>query len=200
MCAFFFGVMLILLFGPGPPARVPVPLAGHGAPAHPLTPVQPSFNASAEGITGDDIQDLRSRVLLFPLKDRTLGDTKDSFHDARSGHVHEAIDILAPRNTPVVAVENGEIAKLWTSKYGGITIYQFNDDEKYCYYYAHLEAYAPDLSEGDHVERGEVIGFVGTSGNAPPNTPHLHFAIYKLTDEKHWWEGIAVNPYLVFRP
>ena len=111
---------------------------------------------------------------------------------------HEAVDLLAPRNTPVHAVENGTIAKLFVSKAGGNTIYQFDPSGRFCYYYAHLERYARGLRDGAAVERGDVIGFVGTSGNAPPNTPHLHFAIFELTPEHHWWQGKALDPYPAF--
>ena len=120
--------------------------------------------------------------------------------ESRSGgepHGHEAVDLLAPRNTPVRAVEDGTIAKLFVSKAGGNTIYQFDPSEQFCYYYAHLDHYANGLHDGQPVAKGEVIGYVGTSGNAPPNTPHLHFAIFKLGDDKRWWHGTAIDPYLV---
>jgi peptidoglycan LD-endopeptidase LytH len=123
-----------------------------------------------------------------------------SFEDRRSGtRAHEALDILAPRNTPVKAIDDGTIARLFESKAGGTTIYQFDPTEQFCYYYAHLERYANGLREGDHVKKGQVIGYVGTSGNAPKNTPHLHFAIFKLTSAKRWWEGTPVDPYDILR-
>jgi peptidoglycan LD-endopeptidase LytH len=122
----------------------------------------------------------------------------DTFDDARGGgRVHEAMDIIAPRNTPVVAVEAGRIAKLFTSKQGGLTIYQFDPTETYAYYYAHLERYAPGLKEGDLVARGQLLGTVGTSGNAGSDNPHLHFAIFRLNEEKNWWQGTPINPFPV---
>jgi len=147
----------------------------------------------------DAISDLRRRNLLFPLKGFTLQGVRDTFNESRGSHIHEAIDIVAPRNTPVVAVEDGTVARLWYSRYGGITIYHFDPTQTYAYYYAHLERYAPNLQEGDHLSRGQVIGYVGTSGNAPPETPHLHFTIFHLTKDKHWWEGTPINPYLVYQ-
>ena len=63
------------------------------------------------------------------------------------------------------------------------------------YYYAHLDGYASGVSEGKLVKRGEVIGYVGTTGNAPANSPHLHFAIAILPPTKEWWKGEAINPY-----
>ena len=125
---------------------------------------------------------------------------KGGFEERRGGdRPHEAVDILAPRNTPVLAVEAGTIAKLFDSKAGGHTIYQFDPSGRLAYYYAHLEKYADGVHEGQVVAQGEVIGYVGTSGNAPPNTPHLHFAVFELDDSHRWWKGKALDPYLVFK-
>jgi peptidoglycan LD-endopeptidase LytH len=109
------------------------------------------------------------------------------------------MDVLAPRNTPVLAVEDGTVARLFLSEAGGITIYQFDPSDTYVYYYAHLERYADGLKEGAPVERGQVIGHVGTTGNAPRDTPHLHFAIFRMAGEKKWWQGTAIDPYAVLR-
>jgi murein DD-endopeptidase MepM/ murein hydrolase activator NlpD len=123
-------------------------------------------------------------------------DLRDTYSEARSGgRTHNAIDILAPYGTPVVASVDGTIRKLFTSKAGGLTIYQFDRDESRVYYYAHLERYADGLAEGQVVARGTVIGYVGTSGNAPIGTPHLHFAIEDLPPTKEWWKGEPINPY-----
>ncbi len=143
---------------------------------------------------------LRSRELTVPVRGIEADDLVGSFDDERSGgRRHEALDILAPRNTPVVAVEDGTIARLFESKAGGLTIYQFDPSNTFTYYYAHLEKYAAGLTAGDRVRRGQVIGYVGTTGNAPPDTPHLHFAIFRLTDAKRWWEGAPVDPFRVWR-
>jgi murein DD-endopeptidase MepM/ murein hydrolase activator NlpD len=150
-------------------------------------------------VTGLDIANLRSRGLEIPVKDIPASALVSSFDDARGGRKHEAIDILAPRDTNVLAVENGKIAKLFTSVAGGLTIYQFDPSEQFVYYYAHLDRYAPDLKEGGAVRRGAVIGFVGTTGNAPKNTPHLHFAIAKLDADHRWWGGTPLDPFLVWR-
>jgi murein DD-endopeptidase MepM/ murein hydrolase activator NlpD len=135
---------------------------------------------------------------MVPVQGIAREALSDTFDDARSaGRIHDAIDIMAPRNTPVVAVEDGRIAKLFTSDQGGLTIYQFDPTETYSYYYAHLDHYAPGLKEGDQVARGQVIGYVGFTGNASPEGPHLHFAIARLGPEKKWWQGEAINPYPV---
>jgi murein DD-endopeptidase MepM/ murein hydrolase activator NlpD len=148
----------------------------------------------------DPLTELRSRHLGLPVRGALRRDLHDSFSDTRRWfHSHEAIDIMAPRNTPVLAVEDGAIARLFASKPGGITVYQFDPASRYAYYYAHLERYADGLREGDHVRRAQVLGYVGTSGNAPAGTPHLHFAIFRLTDKKQWWQGTPVNPFDVFK-
>ena len=142
-----------------------------------------------------DLDELRGRRLAVPVEGIDRKTLRDSFAEGRTGHVHEAIDILAPRGTPVVAVEDGRIEKLFTSKQGGLTIYQFDPSRRYCYYYAHLDRYAAGLTQGQAVKRGQVIGYVGISGNAPPKTPHLHFTIFKLAEDKRWWKGAPINPF-----
>ncbi len=111
--------------------------------------------------------------------------------------MHYAVDMLAPRNTPVLAVESGTIGRLFNSNAGGLTIYQKSPDGKFVYYYAHLERYADNLHDGDPVARNQVIGYVGTSGNAPPNTPHLHFAISKI-DGTSVFRGTPIDPFEVY--
>ena len=147
------------------------------------------------------IGDLRRHGLRLPIDDADVDAMKGGFEEGRSGgRPHEAVDILAPRNTPIHAVENGTVAKLFESKAGGTTIYQYDPSGRFCYYYAHLERYASGLHDGQRVSRGDVIGYVGTSGNAPPNTPHLHFAVFELDADRHWWKGRAIDPYLIFQP
>lgn len=134
--------------------------------------------------------------LLIPVADIHASQLHDTFTEARgSARRHEAIDILAPRGTQVFAVADGKVAKLFDSKPGGLTIYQFDASEKFAYYYAHLDRYAPEVKEGIFLHRGDVIGYVGTTGNADRATPHLHFAIFELGPEKQWWKGTAINPY-----
>ena len=130
-----------------------------------------------------------------PIRGLALTNLRDTFEEVHSGRRHEAIDILEPRGTPVRAVVSGSIRKLFISKPGGNTIYQFDEIGVYCYYYAHLDGYAEGLHEGMPVKSGEVIGFVGSTGNADAHAPHLHFGIFELGPEKLWWQGKAVDPY-----
>jgi murein DD-endopeptidase MepM/ murein hydrolase activator NlpD len=150
---------------------------------------------------GDPIDLLRAKDLRLPIDNADVKAMEGQFGDPRDGGArgHEAVDILAPRGTPIHAVEGGTIAKLFRSKLGGITLYQFDPSGRFCYYYAHLDRYADGLREGQEVSRGDVLGYVGTSGNAPANTPHLHFAIFALTPERHWWEGTPLDPWAAFR-
>ena len=135
-------------------------------------------------------------ALLLPVVGAHVRDLHDNFDETRGGtRRHEAIDILAPRGSPVVAAVDGRISKLFTSQQGGLTVYEFDSTGEYCYYYAHLDRYAPGLAEGMAVKRGDRIGDVGTTGNAPKNTPHLHFAVFRLGAQKRWWEGEAINPF-----
>jgi murein DD-endopeptidase MepM/ murein hydrolase activator NlpD len=162
-------------------------------------PGEAAMSAADTGISHGDVGELRSRGLMIPVEGIPAGALVSSFSDARAGHKHEAIDILAPRDTKVLAVENGTVAKLFTSDAGGLTIYQFDPSQRFVYYYAHLDSYASGLKEGDSLKRGDVIGYVGTTGNAPKNTPHLHFGISKLDADHRWWGGTALDPYLVWR-
>jgi murein DD-endopeptidase MepM/ murein hydrolase activator NlpD len=190
--------------GPREPAPPALPPSGPppGASAGPGAPGSAPGSAPPPAMrqnpaSGPDVDALRRHGLLLPVQGVRPQELRDSFAEGRAGHVHEAMDILAPRNTPVLAVEDGRLVKLFVSRQGGNTLYQFDPSETYTYYYAHLERYAPGVREGDLLRRGQVIGYVGTSGNAPPDTPHLHFAIFRLTGEKQWWRGAAIDPFPV---
>jgi len=169
----------------------PVATSGSLKPPGPAAVIKPASTPPAE---------LVARNLEIPVEGVAPDQLVRSFGDRRDGtRAHEALDIVAPRNTPVRAVEDGTIAKLFNSKAGGITVYQFDPAQQFCYYYAHLERYASGLVEGGRVKRGQVLGYVGTSGNAPKNTPHLHFAVFRLTPERRWWEGTPIDPYDLLR-
>jgi len=134
-------------------------------------------------------------VMIPPIEGLRIADVRDVFDEVHNGHIHEAIDIMEPRGTPIHAVVPGTIGKLFLSKPGGITIYEIDVDGVYCYYYAHLDRYAEGLREGAVVKSGDIIGYVGSTGNANAKAPHLHFAVMRLGPEKRWWKGVAINPY-----
>jgi murein DD-endopeptidase MepM/ murein hydrolase activator NlpD len=139
--------------------------------------------------------------LLIPVQGIASGQLRDTFNDARSeGRVHDAIDIMAARGVPVLASADGRVVRLFQSVKGGTTIYQLaSADEHLVFYYAHLERYADGLTEGHLARRGEVIGYVGDTGNAGPGNTHLHFQIYRVADPKHFWTGENINPYPLLR-
>ena len=164
------------------------------------TASSPTFVTPLSVSNEPDMSSLRSRALTIPVQGVTALQLVDTFTQARAGGVpHDAIDMMAPRGTPVLAVEDGRIAKLFLSKAGGITLYQFDPDSRYAYYYAHLDQYADGMTEGASLKKGPVIGYVGSTGNASPDAPHLHFAIFRLEAERQWWRGAPLNPYLVWR-
>jgi peptidoglycan LD-endopeptidase LytH len=165
----------------------------------PGTPV-PTVGAIVNTDPADSADALHSRRLRLPLDAVRVETLEGQFEQRRDGGArgHEAVDLLAPRHTPIYAVDDGTIAKLFVSKAGGITVYQFDPTKRFCYYYAHLERYADGLADGQAVRGGDLIGYVGTSGNAPANTPHLHFAIFELGAEKQWWKGKPIDPFLVY--
>jgi peptidoglycan LD-endopeptidase LytH len=138
-------------------------------------------------------------VLALPVEGIRRADLTDGFFEKRGGHMHHAMDILAPRHTPVRAAAAGTIAALNSSRAGGTSVWQYDESGHYCYFYAHLQRYAPGLRAGQTVARGDVIGYVGTTGNAPRNTPHLHFAMFRLESKGRWWGGVPVNPYPLLR-
>lgn len=161
---------------PAPAARLPTARAPTTTPSAPPTP----------GPAG----------LIVPVQGMVASQLADTYTDARGeGRSHEAIDIMAAAGTPVLAVADGTVEKLFDSKQGGLTMYQFEPSGKFAYYYAHLERYAPGLAEGRALRQGEVIGYVGSTGNADAAAPHLHFAVFVLGPERRWWKGVAINPY-----
>ncbi len=161
--------------------------------AAPLPPAPAEMPNPGAGNPADSV--LNDRKLIIPVQGVSAEELRDDFNEMRGGHRHEAIDIMAPRGTPVLAVDEGNVAKLFLSKPGGLTVYQFDDTRTYCYYYAHLDKYAPNLKEGVLLRKGDVLGYVGSSGDASPAAPHLHFTIFKLGPEQHWWEGTPIDPY-----
>jgi len=164
-----------------------------------LTP-EPSEPLPAEDASAVPPAGPATGGLLIPVAGVRRDQLRDTFSEARSeGLVHEAIDIPAPLGTPVLAAGDGTIVKFWDSERGGITIYQLSSDQKYFYYYAHLQRRSESIKEGDKVKQGSVIGYVGDTGNAGSGNYHLHFGVSIVTDPKRYWEGTNVNPYYLLR-
>jgi len=162
------------------------------------TPVAtPSLSASP---TAGGAPAVGTLNLIIPVAGVRPDQLQDTFTAARAqGRTHDAIDIPAPHNTPVLAAADGRIIKLFQSKPGGTTIYQLGTDNKTVYYYAHLDHYAEGLTEGHFARQGEVIAYVGDTGDAGPGNYHLHFSISIVSDPKRYWEGVNINPYPLLR-
>ena len=137
--------------------------------------------------------------LAMPIAGVDPATLHSNFEETRNGRRHEALDIMTARGTPVHAVAEGNVVKLFDSKQGGLTVYQFDNTQHWCYYYAHLDRYAAGLKEGTLLRKGDVLGYAGSTGNASPEAPHLHFAVSELGPEKHWWEGTPIDPLPMLR-
>ena len=154
----------------------------------------------ATPIASDETPILR-RELGVPVAGITAKSLHDTFNELRGGtRPHEALDIMAPRGTPVLSAADGRVLKLFNSKPGGLMVYAVDSTERYILKYGHLDAYAPGLADGQPLKRGQQIGIVGTTGNAASGAPHLHFAMARAGDLKQWWLGAAVNPFPFLRP
>lgn len=138
---------------------------------------------------------LAARALIIPVRGIDASRVQDSYTASRGGRTHDAVDIMAPRGTPVVAADSGTILKLRQNDAGGLTIYQIDPTERFVYYYAHLDHYQKGLAEGMAIRQGDVLGFVGTTGNAPKDTPHLHFQVMIYRGNGQYWGGEPINPH-----
>ena len=153
------------------------------------------YDASKGTVTTDDIDRLRQRALAVPVLGKYAADVANSFLDGRSGgRQHNAADIMAPRGTAVLSADDGVIRRLSRNALGGITVYATDPDERFVYYYAHLDGYAPELHVDQRVRRGDLLGYVGSTGNAPASAPHLHFQIMRLLDRDRLWDGVPIDP------
>jgi murein DD-endopeptidase MepM/ murein hydrolase activator NlpD len=176
-------IVAVLLFG-----RAAIPI---GLPAQVSTKATPSPTPI--------IDELRAKGLLFPVPGVDASAMKDTFREPRGGsRLHHAVDIVAPRGTPVLSTDSGQILKVYKSQAGGLMVYAADCSRRFIYYYAHLDRYHTGLAEGKSIARGDTIGYVGTTGNAPANYPHLHFAILRSNDVSKWSRGLPVNPAKVF--
>lgn len=178
------------------PAQTPLQPENSSTPAAVSIPTPPSTSAPLISPAAP----FSSTALLVPVAGVRPDQLRDTYQEARSeGRSHDAIDIPAPRGTPVLAAADGRIVKFFNSEKGGITIYQLSVDEKMVYYYAHLERYADGLREGHFARRGELLAYVGDTGNAGQGNYHLHFSVAILSHPKRYWAGTNINPYPLMR-
>lgn len=165
----------------------------------PVTAPVPAPAGLAAPVAGDTAY-LRSRGLMVPVLGVYPDRVHDTFNDERGGgsRVHRAIDIMAPRGTPVVSADDGRILRMETNRLGGIAIFAVDPAERLVYYYAHLDRYEPLIHAGSIVSKGEVIGYVGSTGDASPDAPHLHFQVMRRADARRWWDGTPIDPWPFF--
>lgn len=148
----------------------------------------------------EDIEALKAQGMIIPVAGVQAEDLVNSFGDERGAtRRHNALDIMAPRNTPALAATEGTILALHNSVAGGLSIYMSDRSRKFVLMYGHLDSYRPGLAVGHSVKRGEIIGFVGSTGNAQPLAPHLHFQVVRNEDLDDWWKGTPLNPFLIYR-
>ena len=186
----------VLLAG-GPEGESPRPSAVSNAATAESRPALATVAVAPSARMAAAIDRLREKELLIPVAGVGASHIEDSFTAGRDGgeRQHNAVDILAPRNTPVVAADDGVILRMSSNKLGGITIYATDRDREFVYYYAHLDHYQRGVHEGDRIHKGDTLGYVGTTGNAPKDVPHLHFQIMLWPSDGKYWYGEPVNPY-----
>jgi murein DD-endopeptidase MepM/ murein hydrolase activator NlpD len=187
---------LLLALGTSACARhvysAPVPATTSAAASAPSGAPMPRNSVS----TGEAVDYLLSRELAIPVAGTVVSDLRDSFDEGRDGgRVHRALDIMAPRGTPVLSADSGRILRVSANALGGNIIYAIDPLGRVVYYYAHLDAYQPGLVSGMTIARGDTLGFVGTTGNAPKDTPHLHFQVMRMPPDGKYWDGDAINPF-----
>jgi murein DD-endopeptidase MepM/ murein hydrolase activator NlpD len=185
---------------PRPDPRAPSTEAPRREPAGALPETPAHSGPLSAAVAPADLDALWQRQLMVPVEGVSRAMLRDTFTAKRDKGIHGALDILAPRSTPVVAADECIIGRLFSGPVGGIVIYAYDPTERFVYYYAHLERYRRGLAVGDRVAKGSVIGYVGTTGNAPPDTPHLHFQVMKRGVGRAWWDGPPINPFSFFAP
>jgi peptidoglycan LD-endopeptidase LytH len=157
--------------------------------------VRPTVPVAVPGVADADMEYLRGERLLLPVAGVAAREVRDSYAAARGDRQHLALDIMAPHGTPVLAAADGRIWKLRSNNLGGTTIYAVDREERFVFYYAHLQGYRDGLAEGTKLAKGDVIGYVGSTGNASRTAPHLHFQLSRMAPDRKWWTGTPLNPW-----
>ena len=193
-----------VLYYPDPvPDADATPVARPAAASRPnrpaATPEFPDATVAVMGSSGSSASDavyLLSRHLVVPVAGADMSKVEDSFYEGRDGgRIHRAIDILAPRGTPILAADDGKILRMSTSELGGISMYTVDPDVRLVYYYAHMDRYNDAMSPGRDIMKGDTLGYVGTTGNAPKDTPHLHFQVMRWPADNKYWDGEPIDPF-----
>jgi len=154
---------------------------------------------TSKNVASADMAELRAHSPIIPVEGVTADKLVDSFDDLRGTRRHEAMDIIAPRGTRVLSADAGRVLKLHNSRAGGLSIYVADPTQRFIMLYVHLDSYRPGLAEGATIKKGELLGFVGFTGNASPSASHLHFAIARSDNSTEWWKGTPLNPFLIYR-
>lgn len=173
-------------------------LAACSSGIRPLDP-SPAPTTEPSPVETDAFGRLAARGLMVPVDGVDPSSVPNTFTAKRGERVHAALDIMAPRGTPVLSADSGTVWKIRSNQLGGRTVYVLDFAEEYVHYYAHLDRYLPGLAEGQRVGPGDILGYVGTTGNAPPNTPHLHYQLMRYRGDGRWWDGEPVNPHLLLK-
>ena len=182
----------------------PAPPAPERAPAtvakpRPVLPPRPSPSGPLDStFTEYDLEELWARQMMVPVEGMLRKAVRDNYTAKRGARIHAALDISSPRGTPVLAASDHIIGRLGNTPNGGIIIYATDPEMRFTFYYAHLERYRRGLAVGDRIAKGSILGYVGTTGNAPRNAPHLHFQVMKRGTNGAWWDGPAINPHPFF--
>ncbi|MDB4913478.1 MAG: endopeptidase [Gemmatimonadetes bacterium] len=180
------------LYSAPAPVSAPAPTAPSSRPR--IEPLPPEAAANF-----DVVSYIIGRSMLLPVAGATVAQLHDTFDEGRdTERVHRALDIMAPRGTPVLSTDAGRILRVGSNPLGGNIIYASDPLGRVVYYYAHLDAYQPGLAQGAAVARGDTLGFVGTTGNAPREAPHLHFQVMRMPLDGKYWDGDPINPYPLF--
>jgi peptidoglycan LD-endopeptidase LytH len=180
---------------PGPSSK---PVTASRPAAEPASSAYPNATVAVagSGSAANDAECLLARHILVPVAGADMSKVEDSFYEARDGgRTHRAIDILAPRGTPILSADDGKILRMSTSELGGISMYTVDPDARLVYYYAHMDRYNDAMSPGRAIVKGDTLGFVGTTGNAPKDTPHLHFQVMRWPADNKYWDGEPIDPF-----
>lgn len=185
---------------PLPPATSPTAIVRPGSTdaAVPLPPRPLISERLSDGVTSTDLDALWQRQLMVPLDGLAPAALRNDYEASRGVRSHRALDMLAPKGTPILSADDGTIGRVDRTPVGGNIIYATDPSNRFVYYYAHLDRHASGLQVGQSVRKGDVIGYVGTTGNAPANTPHLHFQVMVRGSGRMWWDGPPINPWPFF--